>query len=386
MTGFSDKRLDKLMNDIQDPLDFPENTAAPGLRSLDTALRCPICSEFFEGPVTLICGHCFCSLCIRTFLGTKQECPTCRRTDVNEGHLRVNPVMEETVLSWQNSRSFILQLLKVGESRQNGVHGSKKRRKIDDSDSDLDAERIGSSSGRGARDDDSDDSTVKISEVGETELHTPKPNDFVPCPVCSKRVLLKDINIHIDNGCKEKADPSSSKSQWAGILGTKSQTAKSTKRKGKEVVSSDDEDLPLPKKSYGTLKDKAIKELLSEHNLPTTGDRNTLIARHQQWVIIYNANRDKSSKQRKSIEILRQELKQWESRQKGKSKTEISDATTYQREQKSEFERLVNAARPKKTTPSSLSPVPQVRSVHVSFHKDDNTIVLDSEEETPRIS
>jgi len=49
-----------------------------------------------------------------------------------------------------------------------------------------------------------------------------------------------------------------------------------------------------------------------------------------RWVIMYNANRDKSSKLRKSIETLRQELKQWESRQKGKTKLEISDTTTYQ--------------------------------------------------------
>ena len=55
--------LSALLNsDIQDPTDFPNNEHAPGLRQLDAALRCDICSEFYEAPVTLTCGHCFCSL------------------------------------------------------------------------------------------------------------------------------------------------------------------------------------------------------------------------------------------------------------------------------------------------------------------------------------
>ena len=47
---------------VSDPTDFPPLTTAPGLRQLDNALRCNICRELFEGPVTLPCGHCFCSI------------------------------------------------------------------------------------------------------------------------------------------------------------------------------------------------------------------------------------------------------------------------------------------------------------------------------------
>jgi RING-type zinc-finger len=48
--------------DIQAPTDFPPQPTAPGLRALDSALRCKICQELYDAPVVLTCGHCFCSL------------------------------------------------------------------------------------------------------------------------------------------------------------------------------------------------------------------------------------------------------------------------------------------------------------------------------------
>jgi len=47
--------------DVPDPTDFPPHSTAPGLRALDGAFRCDICGELYDGPVTISCGHCFCS-------------------------------------------------------------------------------------------------------------------------------------------------------------------------------------------------------------------------------------------------------------------------------------------------------------------------------------
>ena len=52
----------------------------------------------------------------------------------------------------------------------------------------------------------------------------------------------------------------------------------------KKTSDSDDEDYPLPKASYGTLKDKQLKDLLREYGLPVTGDRTAWEQRHQQCV------------------------------------------------------------------------------------------------------
>jgi len=47
-----------LSTNIPDPSDFP----MPDLQQLDASLRCTICGELYDAPITLACGHCFCSL------------------------------------------------------------------------------------------------------------------------------------------------------------------------------------------------------------------------------------------------------------------------------------------------------------------------------------
>ncbi|KAF5379869.1 hypothetical protein D9757_007208 [Collybiopsis confluens] len=348
----SKNSIQKLMSDIQDPSDFE----SPGLRSLDTALRCSICAELFDGPVSLKCGHCFCSLCIREALQQKQECPACREDDVSEGHLRRNTVMEEAVAAWKQSRPYILLLLARDKQREGNSSRPSKKRRLNEYSNDVDT-RLSSES--------------EIAEVlNDRGAHS---EELVDCPACHKPVKHQKINQHLDNDCQDEPEPGrSTKYQWDHILGSKSQLGKSANKKGKERsvlptssyvagaawfnrASSEEKDSPLPKKSYDTLKDKTIKEFLREHDLSTAGDRKTLVARHQRWVIIYNANLDKSLKGRKSLNGLRRELNEWETQQKSKTKHDVTDSAAYQMKNKSEFDKLVEAARPKKFVSSSAS-------------------------------
>ena len=52
----------------------------------------------------------------------------------------------------------------------------------------------------------------------------------------------------------------------------------------KKTSDEDAEDYPLPKASYGTLKDRQLKDMLREYGLPVTGDRSIWEQRHQQYV------------------------------------------------------------------------------------------------------
>ena len=123
--------LDKLLgsSDITDSTDFPDNTHTPGLRALDDALRCNICRDFYDAPVSLTCGHSFCSVvrkcesavlyfrvklepdlratsmlqCIRSALPINATCPSCRKP-ASEVHLRKDIAVETAVQAWMAAR------------------------------------------------------------------------------------------------------------------------------------------------------------------------------------------------------------------------------------------------------------------------------------------
>ncbi|KAG6896296.1 hypothetical protein C0993_008563, partial [Termitomyces sp. T159_Od127] len=82
----------------------------------------------------------------------------------------------------------------------------------------------------------------------------------------------------MDNGCKDSRPMStagrSTAADWQKLMG------KSSKGKQRDNGNDDDEH-PLPKASYSTLKDKQLKDMLIEYGLPTSGDRNQWIQRHQ---------------------------------------------------------------------------------------------------------
>nr|GAT53714.1 DNA repair protein [Mycena chlorophos] len=309
---------------IDDPTDFPAD--AKSLQQLDASVRCPICSELFTGPVSLNCGHSFCSLCVRnTMAATSQsQCPSCR-APAKESQLRPNLVLEEIVSSWQPARAYIVELAKNEQP-------ARKKRRLD--------EPPQSSSAGPSRTSSADS---RVSEGA-----------FVDCPVCEKPVPEGSINAHLDNNCVTPAPKSSVKSQiqWSVLMGSGS------KPKGKEKP-----DERIPKQSYDTLKDKQLREKLDEFGLQTSGDRASLVARHKYWSMLWNANLDKAAEHRESREVLKRALRKWETeRQAPKKGKPVVDADylvrvtdlysqlpdTRQKTHNADFKKLIEAARPKK--------------------------------------
>ncbi|KAH9948102.1 hypothetical protein B0H21DRAFT_788628 [Amylocystis lapponica] len=370
-------RQNLLSSDVQDPSDFPPQPLAPGLRQLDDALRCSICREFYEAPVMLTCGHCYCSLCIRSVLPDKPECPSCRQ-NASEIHLRKNPALEDAVKAWGSAREFVLRLSKDEAARRtssprpvvqaDAPHMARKRKR-----------------GRSASDSSGDQVQVvgrpskhftSISQVkGMPEAHH-EPNtqpgnihtshgqdrDIVLCPVCQQQVHHDMINQHLDSKCQSETFTLSShggpaaskgrqKEQWSRLLNGGAPSSPSRKGKQRERARSESADSDpgyLPKVNYDVLSAKMLQERLAEHGLPTTGHPAARTRRHAKWVMMWNANVDHAPAQRKTAEQLRRDLKKWEDEQKTKKQT-VADTVAYQKANKAEFQHLIEAARPRKS-------------------------------------
>lgn len=378
-----------LSTDIPDPTDFSTNEFC----QLDASLRCTICGEFYDAPVTLGCGHCFCSLCIREHIVRETQCPNCRKP-TTEAHFRLNPVLEEAVEAWKRSRPIVLRLSKEEQRRvesykqvdiqqtptrtrplSNTTAKRKRRARSESSDSEI-VHVMGPSDSKASsevvdsspapfndRRSSKRRDTEPSSDIGEEELG---PNSLIDCPICGRLVEYQLINRHIDGpDCgggkvapKSNAQTpnSGARDEWSRILGRGSLK----KGKAKESSGSDGVIERLPKVSYAVLKDKVLKDLLISQKLPTTGDRSAWIARHQRWVMIYNANLDKSEGNRKGLAELRIELRKWEEDRKV-SKKIVEDVVAHETAYRADFKRLVEEARRTRPTPAtdSLSYAPQ---------------------------
>ncbi|KAL6307967.1 hypothetical protein BKA93DRAFT_833243 [Sparassis latifolia] len=373
--------------DIQDPSDFPPADVAPGVRQLDEALRCSICRELYQAPVTISCGHCFCSLCIRSVLQEKGECPLCRQS-ASDTKIRRNPALENAVKAWNLARAYLLRLFNEEGTRtsQNGFALS--------TPSELESEKSSKKRKRATSEEEDDEVQV----VSGPSIPTPsgfKAKDIVQCPVCQKDVPYDNINTHLDSNCRElrvegstsvihaAGDKGKQKQEWSKILGGATRKGKEKERAKSSEIAEDTE--YLPKVSYHTLKDSVIKDRLLEHNLPTTGDRNTLNKRHAKWVMMFNANLDQSSTDRKTLSQLRRELQTWEDERKARKQV-VTDTTAYEKAHKAEFANLIEAARPRKVSDRGHVAEEATRAgptaVQDTATSSENTIDLDADDAT----
>ena len=117
--------------DIADPSDWLKTTV-PKLATLESALRCQVCKDFFDTPMITSCSHTFCSLCIRRCLTNDGKCPICRACD-QELRLRRNWIVQEIVETFQLARPSLTSLA-APDPDHSVTKKSRGKRKVDDTD------------------------------------------------------------------------------------------------------------------------------------------------------------------------------------------------------------------------------------------------------------
>ncbi|KAG8185892.1 hypothetical protein JTE90_028893 [Oedothorax gibbosus] len=227
------------------------------LKPLDEALRCRICFEYFNNCMITKCSHNYCSICIRRYMTVKAQCPICFQ-DASEPELRNNRLIDEVLRTYMKIKELLTETV-LSETKSQPEY--LKPVKL------ISVEIENEPSKSDLCPDDAKEDDCKDNEVA--------------CPVCYKLVLQDRINIHLDSCLKRTEGYSERKT--------------------------------LPKLVYHLLSDKEIRKKLKEHGLSTSGDRQTLIRRHKNFLTLYNANCDSLTPKPVSeliLELEKQELEE----------------------------------------------------------------------------
>jgi len=138
------------------------------------------------------------------------------------------------------------------------------------------------------------------------------------CPMCQAVVKLTSINDHIDSDCKKhvvvrKSPPATPAVPTATntivrLASNDSSSAKATAPRR-----------PLAKLAYDVLKDAQLRKFLKDYNLKTTGERQSLVWRLNEYILRYNASCD-SLKPQSPAQIVR-EIDEEEDRRRTNSAT-----------------------------------------------------------------
>ncbi|EEB05792.1 Rad18 Rhp18 [Schizosaccharomyces japonicus yFS275] len=385
--------------DTTDSSDW-QNTRLPSLTSFESLLRCPICHDFFSGPLITSCCHSFCSYCIRCYLKDHSICPICR-SEQQESRLRKNLVVEELVEGFNKLRSSLLeQLAPVPEPIPESESKSICLPEPIVEDELVYVDEVSNSPSMTIKN--SPSPVVSIpsrSSRASTGKKRKVAPATVPCPICDDQISEDQIQSHV-NACIDKqekaaslqheiqelesslnslADSNASRSKTNALKRTllskrntlqrlrtpqsilpssssSSSTSLATTNSGLSVsvtstVSRNHREMPieervrLPKITYAILSESKMRSKLSELGLPTDGNKQTLQRRHSQWVTMYNANLDRTHPVTRAV--LLRELRDWEYAQSRKPivKRDKIGGPDWEKLYADDFERLVGNAR-----------------------------------------
>ncbi|XP_056462041.1 E3 ubiquitin-protein ligase RAD18 isoform X1 [Gadus chalcogrammus] len=390
---------------LQNEADLPPSLTC--LKNVDTLLRCPICFDFVSIAMMTKCSHNFCSLCIRKFLSYKLQCPVCN-SSTTEQDLRNNRILDDLVTSFQSTRlelskvsfdsppqspptsavrcstprargpardgsilsHFIQKGLKASPSTttQQGestprVSRTRIQARLARASSQAELPLTNTSLGVAIKEEIKEEEigleVTRRMEVSPSVAQAPtasslaaeedvKPVIKVDCPVCSVGIPQQMINKHLDS-CLTR--------------GEKKESLRSSLVANRK---------PMGKLVYHLLSLQDLRRRLRDCHLPTQGQRDHLVRRHQDFVHIYNAQCDSLSP--KSVEDIAKEVQgneKMRNQLQGKAKPvlvfskyqseeEIDEVhSSYRKQHSSTFSRLVSQVKNRLKTRPRQEAVPE---------------------------
>ncbi|KAJ9644502.1 E3 ubiquitin-protein ligase rad18 [Coniosporium apollinis] len=347
-----DRRLD-----IADSTDWIGTPLAP-FQSLENALRCQVCKDFYDTPMITSCSHTFCSLCIRKALTSDGKCPVCRASD-QASKLRRNWAVQEIVDAFQAARPAALKIAQEHGSLKEGQEARRKKlkRSIQDTGPEDQEEELSfqfrrtrSQSRRAA----AATSSQEVNDVVNGEEEYQPDDGLVPCPICNSRMKEEAVYAHLDRCDGQPSSQGRSTRSRASAATLKPPQRQPYPQQSKATTPPTER---LPQLSYSLLKDNALRKKLQELGIASWGPRPLLIRRHTEWVNLYNSNCD-SSRPRSKRELLA-ELETWERTQGGSAPNAGAapagvmrkefDGQAWARSNHDHFEDLIAQARKKRT-------------------------------------
>ncbi|PWW72730.1 DNA repair protein rad18, partial [Tuber magnatum] len=282
--------------DVTDPSDW-NTTRLPVLKSLDSALRCQICKDYYHTPVMTGCCHTFCSECIRRSLVREQKCPVCRAT-AQESQLRKNGAAQELVDAFRAARPLLMEVAGENVEKRRVSTGGVEDGTEDEGDGYPD---LGEGGGRKRRRrrrgriDDGGAPDGSMKSAGGRRITRGSTSGLVACPICGE--FMKEIRVdsHIERGCP-KESPASPR--------------KTPPRRTPYPTPTNPPDL-IPKKAFNMMKESVLRNKLHDLGIPSHGNKRTLQDRYNEWMTLWNANLD--STMPKSKKELLKELSAWDS-------------------------------------------------------------------------
>ncbi|RPB01088.1 DNA repair protein rad18, partial [Choiromyces venosus 120613-1] len=304
--------------DVTDPSDWTD-TRLPVLKSVDSALRCQICKDYYHTPVMTNCCHTFCSECIRRSLVREQKCPVCRAT-AQENQLRKNGAAQEFVDAFGEARGLLMEM---ATTKEESVTNRKKgfiRNRVEDSMGEEDDEE----------------------EEVEDDVDSFMASGLVACPICNQYMKVPRVDAHIESGSIPL--PTANTPNFPPVS-KRANTKPSTSTSTPNTTTAPPE--PLPKIAFNVMNEPALRRRFRKIGIPSDGSRKVLQDRYNEWLTIWNANVDSITPKSKK-ELLR-ELSAWEvtNRAPVVEKTKASGWSDkgWSEANKSQFDELIKQAK-----------------------------------------